>query len=836
MLYKYLQGKQFYFFVVFLVGLFYASFVYAQPELPRVYVDTTMPSQSGTIRLVNPTDCNNPSTGLQAQLNAAQRGDIIEIPANLTCKGSYTFPVKSGNGWIIVRTSGFANLPEGKRVNPSQSQLMPKILSTGVNPAIIMPSNASYYRLIGLEISIAPDALEDADQGGYMNYQLVSLGDSTDPDINNVAHHIIIDRCYIHGLTKKNVKRGIMMGSTYTAVIDSYISEIHAYGLDTQAIASWSSPGPLKIVNNYLEAAGENILFGGADTVHPNLVPSDIEIRNNYFYKPFAWKLNSGNTAPSGACLYDSRYPSDGENYALEDSGGNVIDWYKCVNGAWVRTGTKPDSVSIKWGLQAWPVKNLFEIKNGRRVIVEGNVLENNWISAQSGAGILFTVRAESNSGAAVEDITFRKNIMRRSYQGVNMLGHDDINPQSPSYTKNVLIQDNLFEQIGIGAQPGTVARAYQILYGVQGLTINHNTLLGDYPTLIVADGDPTPNMNFTNNIQFYGQYGIAGMGNLPNSTIVQNVFIAAPAGQSKLYPSTGYFWPATASEVGFVNYNNGIGGDYRLSSASPYKNLGTDGKDIGADINAIMAATAGVTDGTNVPAPTPTPTPTPTPAPTSTSVVCTSDVKLCPDGKTYVSRIPPSCEFASCPISTSTSTPVSTSTSVSILPSPTNLVAFCSPPGTTVSLSWSPSSGATSYALRVDNQLDGWTGTCASSAGDFCATTTLTTYSFSPKSGATYKWWVYAANSKGLSNRVNGPDFTCVTPTSTFTFTPAPIISTSTITQAPTPISTPILNFTSLNCSQYSSEKDKLMCNYFNTLLQLYTLLIKLLQAKIPN
>jgi hypothetical protein len=41
------------------------------------------------------------------------------------------------------------------------------------------------------------------------------------------------------------------------------------------------------------------------------------------------------------------------------------------------------------------------------------------------------------------------------------------------------------------------------------------------------------------------------------------------------------------------VNFNGGNGGDYHLVSGSPYKNAGTDGKDLGADINAIQAATA---------------------------------------------------------------------------------------------------------------------------------------------------------------------------------------------------------------------------------------------------
>lgn len=42
--------------------------------------------------------------------------------------------------------------------------------------------------------------------------------------------------------------------------------------------------------------------------------------------------------------------------------------------------------------------------------------------------------------------------------------------------------------------------------------------------------------------------------------------------------------WPA----VGFANF---AGGDYRLSAASKYRDVGTDGKALGADVDAIEAA-----------------------------------------------------------------------------------------------------------------------------------------------------------------------------------------------------------------------------------------------------
>ena len=44
-------------------------------------------------------------------------------------------------------------------------------------------------------------------------------------------------------------------------------------------------------------------------------------------------------------------------------------------------------------------------------------------------------------------------------------------------------------------------------------------------------------------------------------------------------------------SAVGFVNFGNGDGGDYRLTPSSPFYKAGSDGKDLGTDVDAINAA-----------------------------------------------------------------------------------------------------------------------------------------------------------------------------------------------------------------------------------------------------
>src|SRR6185369_17397785 len=144
----------------------------------------------------------------------------------------------------------------------------------------------------------------------------------------------------------------------------------------------WNGPGPFHIINNYLEASGENILFGGADPSIANLVPSNIEIRHNYIFKPLRWKVGD------------------------------------------------PSYAGIHWG-----VKNLLEIKMGRNIIIDSNVLENSWGDAQIGYGVLFTTRNQDGGApwAVIDNVSFTNNIMKNTEQGFQTLGMDSPNVSQQS-------------------------------------------------------------------------------------------------------------------------------------------------------------------------------------------------------------------------------------------------------------------------------------------------------------------------------------------------------------------------------------------------------------------
>jgi hypothetical protein len=512
------------------------TFPAQSPELPRVVLDTTYASPGGSQTSV-------PAGGdLQAALNAAQPGDTIILQAGATYTGNFTLPVKSGTAWIYVQSSALSSLPAGTRVAPAQSSLMPKIVSPNTAPAISTAAGAHNFRFTGIEITTT---WASTSATNYFLVYLEAPGGNT--SLGQVPTDLVFDRCYIHGTPTGNIRRGILLNSARTAVVDSYLSDFHEVGADSQAIAGWNGPGPFKIVNNYLEGSGENLLFGGADPMIANLVPSDIEVRRNYLFKPLAWMGGSGSFA----------------------------------------------------GIH-WSVKNLLELKNAQRIVIDGNVLENNWTDAQNGYGILFTPRNQDGTApwSVVRDVTFTNNIVRHSGGGVNMMGADYNYPSQP--TQRILVQNNLFDDISTATWNGT-GTFFQIMDGGSDVIVNHNTVLqsSNVITATYSSGLLTaPNFVFTNNIvnnNLYGVFGDYGVGigmvainaYFPGSSFSRNAFVG---GLASSYPADNYF-PSALAAVGFVDLANR---NYALAPATPYVRAGTDGKDVGVDFSAMAAAMAG--------------------------------------------------------------------------------------------------------------------------------------------------------------------------------------------------------------------------------------------------
>jgi hypothetical protein len=519
-----------------------------KPALPRVYLDTSAVPPSGRVITVPPVGrleavlnaarrvLGVPAGGrLQAALDAAGPGDVIELASGSTYVGNFVLPRKPGAEWITIRSSAYARLPPpGTRVAPVHARLMPKIISPNRAPAFSTAAKAHHYRLIGIEITTTSRA----------NFSIVWLESPAQTSVDDVPTDIVIDRCYIHGTPSGNIRRGVALNGARLAVVDSYLSDFHERGQDSQAIMGWNGPGPFKIANNYLEGAGENVMFGGADPTIPNLVPGDIEIRGNHFVKPLSWRVG------------DRAY-----------------------------AGTR------------WTVKNLFELKNARRVLVDGNLFEQNWAQTQHGLAIVFTPRNQDGRApwSTIEDVTFTHNIVRHSTGGFYLLGWDNLSSGS-GQLQRVLIQNNLFEDIGAFPSPLPDAGVlFLIADGPAGLVIDHNTAIQTAnpirATTQVAGRWPAVDFVFTNNIARHNQSPRGAETPLatlqryfPGFVFARNVLVGGDPSQ---YPPDNFF-PASLDHVGFAGI---AGSDYPLAASSPYAGAGTDGKDIGADITAIARA-----------------------------------------------------------------------------------------------------------------------------------------------------------------------------------------------------------------------------------------------------
>jgi hypothetical protein len=190
----------------------------------------------------------------------------------------------------------------------------------------------------------------------------------------------------------------------------------------------------------------------------------------------------------------------------------------------------------------------------------------------------------------------FRLNVVRHAGSAVNILGTDDT--QFSEQTRRLLIRDNLFEDVG-GATWGGSGRLFQLLNGTLDVTIDHNTAFHAGEVIMASDSAPHQGFVYSNNITAHNQFGVAGdwtFGDplltletyFPDAVFVRNVLVG---GDPEDYPLDNFF-PATWGDVGFVDLG---GGAYRPVGSSPYEGLGTDGEDLGADIEAVLAATAGV-------------------------------------------------------------------------------------------------------------------------------------------------------------------------------------------------------------------------------------------------
>ena len=336
--------------------------------------------------------------------------------------------------------------------------------------------------------------------------------------------------------------------------------------------------GPYKIVNNFLEAAGENIIFGGGAAT---LTPADIEIRHNYLFKPFTWMQGQ-------------------PGFVGGESGNPFI------------------------------VKNSFELKNAQRVLFEGNVLENSWGGfSQTGFSILLTPKNQNNGNGhdnlcplcRVTDVTIRYCKIAHvgsAFQIANVPADGGaIATAGERYSIHDIVIDDIDGKKYAGFGAFMVLLSYRP--ALKDVRMDHITAISPRVFLnLGVIGEKIQNFIFTNNLVGASEKQISSSGGGPANcafqpdrrspesvlkdcanpvTFAHNAIINGFGG----WPPDNFF-PKNADAVGFAKAKDGPG-EFRLCKAkdalckgpSKYASAGSDQKDVGADIDLIDAATKGV-------------------------------------------------------------------------------------------------------------------------------------------------------------------------------------------------------------------------------------------------
>jgi hypothetical protein len=503
----------------------------AVAALPRLTVNTAYPVPLRRVRVPA-------GSSLQAAIDAAQPGDELLLAPGATYSGNFLLRNKGVlSSWITIRSdlSDATIGSPGTRMTPTRAATakLAKIVTPNIYSSITTQLGANHYRFTGIEFGVASSVTD-------MN-ALVRLGEnqSTQNSAATTAGFIILDRSYIHGNPTGQLKRCVMMNSATTAVVDSWLGNCHSNVSDSQAIVGWNGPGPYLIQNNHLEAGHEVIMFGGGGVTVTNVSPSDITIRGNHVMRPTSWK-------------------------------------------------------------GVWQVKNLIESKHARRLLIEGNVIENTWADAQ--AGFAFVMKSENQTWntpwTQTTDVTIRYNKIRNIGQVFNIAANPSGAPAVPA--ARFVITDNVIENVGVSPYGGD-GRTFQLLPGLSDIVLMHNTVLsanGANPASIYLAGGGISRLVVHSNILHHGRAGVKGDATTegtaslakfaPGYLFTNNAMTYG--GWASGYPANNWF-PATTSDVGFMSLS---GGNYSLSTTSTYNNKGYDGRNIGADINAVNSKTAG--------------------------------------------------------------------------------------------------------------------------------------------------------------------------------------------------------------------------------------------------
>jgi Carbohydrate binding module (family 6)/PKD domain/FG-GAP-like repeat len=550
-------------------------------------------TSSVTVNIQNHIACDASNTIIVNSVSALQTaynnltsvgGKCLLMPPGIY-DGNLVLQPKNFSEFVTIGTT--ATLPDLKnRITPDSTSLITirselrGVEALNVNNGIPNGNKAGKIRFSGIKF----DPKHDDWTTDIDAYYIVKVGDyETTTVASQNPERVIFQHCVLNPPNNIEIAHGLLNNGYKLSVISSWFGNIKTRSAgDSQAIFALSGRGSHVYNNNFLEAGSETILYGGTGCITNNctidgIVPTNIEMRRNFFTKRLSWRTD----------------------YAY----GEIS------------------------------VKNLFETKTGRRIYAEGNLMTNHWDDYENQASALVFKSAVGSSAGGylwnvTEDVVFENNRISHIQGGIGTVRDVDsgqITDYDPLKVSNIRFKNNVFDDSAVERFGAPQGKAWFIFAkGVDDFYIDHTTMIdprdnvtGNGERALYFDDINSYRFKITNSIIALNEYGfstscgggiialnVGGGGGVPDPCISNvspswivstNVFPKIGNHNINSFPSNN-FYPENYSGVGLANYvrcdSNTELCDQPITNfeciGAVCNNAGSDGLDIGANIPLV--------------------------------------------------------------------------------------------------------------------------------------------------------------------------------------------------------------------------------------------------------
>ena len=364
---------------------------------------------------------------LQDAIDAAAPGSTITLEPGRVYEGAITLNPKQGasaDKVLTITTKGWSSKGQGwdGLVTPADKPRMAVIRGAARSVAAVDVRSGPSSGFVTI-VGVAFEATPPTGQG-----DIIRIGSGRDTDPSELPGHVTIREVLIQGDREFGQKRGIAANGQDITIDRLWCEEIFTPGQDSQCVGAWNGGQRVSVRHSYLAAGSENIMVGGAPVTTAAMQPSDWTIEDVILHKPLRWKQDARNRA----------------------------------------------------------VKNLLELKHGKRITVRRVLAVNNWRAAQTGRGLVihYTTNGPCPACGNLEKVVIEDLVMLNVAGGVSFQGYSwQTDSNSAGRLLDVTLR-HLFVQIAGEERLFEIAN----VHGRHNIRIERSTLLNNGTSWLMGD------------------------------------------------------------------------------------------------------------------------------------------------------------------------------------------------------------------------------------------------------------------------------------------------------------------------------------------------------------